>query len=143
MSWRWLCHLTVSCVQSIFARSNIIVALSVAEEILMTESSLKRSSHTYHKMYWYYCSVFVNWEVLWEATQLISLSASDSWLACCDSFQHFLKECYQSFHSFLGDRIFSFSLLGFHPESHFIYYFFFVHYFFLPGIAGRDIVKNW
>ena len=60
MSWRWLCHLTVSCVQSIFARSNILVALSVAEEILMMESSLERSSHTYHKMYWYYCSVFVN-----------------------------------------------------------------------------------
>ena len=60
MSWRWLRHLTVSCVQNLFAMSNIVVVLSVAEEILMMESSLERSSHTYHRMYWYHCAVFIN-----------------------------------------------------------------------------------
>ena len=36
-------------------------------------------------------------------------------------FQHFMKECYHSFHSFLDKHVFSFSLLGYLWANHFFF----------------------
>ena len=67
--------------------------------------------------------------VHWEATQLLSLSASDFRSGYCDLFPTFSEGMLSQFSLFLDGQVFSFSLLEFHTASHFFDDFFFVHYF--------------
>ena len=80
--------------------------LSNGETILMMESSLARSwQHMYHKIYWHYCSDFVNLRGVIERYLERQQNYSHFLLLVLDQnvvtqFQHFLKECYHSFHLF-------------------------------------------